>query len=116
LLCEEEAMPLFVGVHKWKPEEEIAVVKESVAFFTAAPEGKFPAEGVELCATYHTGALYNVISVWNAPSKAILEKVFGQYAPTVMKGTEFVPAVQGFPPTTEYILSLYQAIIKMVSK
>jgi len=106
-------MPLFVGVHKWKPEEEIAVVKESVAFFTAAPEGKFP-EGVELCATYSLAQ--GVYSVWNAPSKEILEKVFGKYAPTTIKGTEFVPVVQSFPPTTGYILSLWQAVIKMASK
>lgn len=107
-------MPLFVGVHKWKPEEEIAVVKESVAFFTAAPEGRFP-EGVELCATYHTGA-QGVYSIWHAPSKEVLEKLFKKYAPVVSKGTEFVPVVQGFPPTIEYVLSLYQEAIKMASK
>lgn len=32
-------MPLFIGVHKWKPEEQIAIIKEFAAFFTAAPDG-----------------------------------------------------------------------------
>jgi len=106
-------MPLFVGVHKWKPEEQITVIKESVAFFTAAPEGKFP-EGVELCAAYSLAQ--GVYSVWNAPSKAILENVFGKYAPVTSKGTEFVPVVRTFPPSIEYTVSLWQTMIKMASK
>lgn len=104
-------MTLFIAVHKWKPEEEIAVMKEIVAFFTA---GK-PPEGVELCAIYDTGA-QGAYCVWHAPSKEDLEKLFDRYAPILKKGTEFVPVVQSYPPTMEALLGLYQNIIEMASK
>jgi len=98
-----ENMPLFVGVHKWKFEEQIAIIKESVAFFTDAPDGELP-EGVQLCAAY--SLTQGVYSVWNAPSKDALERTFGKYAPTTMKGTVFVPVMQTFLPTMGYTTSL----------
>jgi len=107
-------MPLFVAVHKWKPEDEIAIMKELVAGFTAIVEGKGPKD-VELCATYNTAA-HGAFCVWHAPSKAALEKTFDQFAPTLKKATEFVPVAQSYPPTMEYVLGLWQAWIKMVSK
>ena len=110
---EGESIPLFVGVHKWKPEQQITIIKESVAFFTAAPDGKFP-EGIQLCAAYSLDQ--GVYSVWEAPNKEVLEKVFGKYAPTTMKGTEFVPVTQTFPPSIGYTVSLWQTMIQMASR
>ena len=107
-------MPLFVAVHKWNPEEMIAVTKEMVPMFAAIVEGKFPEE-ITLCATYMAGDLQGAFCVWNAPSKEALEKVFDQ-APTVKKGTEIVPVVQSYPPTMEYVLALYQQMIQAASK
>jgi len=101
-------------VHKWKPEEEIAVIGEMAAAFTAYPEGKTP-EGAELYATYMTGA-QGAYCVWKAPNGAVLERLFDQHLPTLKKGTEFVPVIQSFPPTIEWDVSLYQAIVKMASK
>ena len=103
-------MTLFIAVHKWKPEENLAVMKEVAAF----PVGKLP-EGVELCAFYDTGA-QGAYCVWNAPCKEDLEKLFEQHLPTLKKGTEFVPVMQAYPPTMEYVIALYQNIIKMASK
>jgi len=107
-------MPLFVAVHKWNPEEMIAVTKEMVPFFAAIGEGKLP-EGIELCATYMTGDFQGAFCVWKARSKEDLEKVFDQ-APTVKKGTEIVPVLQSYPPTMEYVLALYQQMIQAAPK
>jgi hypothetical protein len=103
-------MPLFIALHKWNPEDEITVTKEAMALFTA----KLP-EGVELRNTYETGA-QRAFCVWVAPNKETLEKVFDQSAPVMKKGTEFVPVVQSFPPTMEYVLTLYQMMIKGAPK
>lgn len=107
-------MPLFVAVHKWKPEEEIAVTKEVAGAFAAFPSGKIP-EGIELCATYMTGA-QGGYCVWVAPSKEALEKLFEQYMPTLKRGTEFVPVTQMYPPTMEYVLALWQQMIQAAPK
>jgi len=53
---------------------------------------------------------------WRAPSKEVLEKGFEQLAPTLKKYTEFVPVVQEYPPTMEYVIGLYQQLIKAASK
>jgi len=101
-------------VHKWKPEDEIAVLGEIAAGFAAYPEGKLP-EGLELCATYMTGT-QGAFCVWKAPNGAVLERLFDQHLPTLKKGTEFVPVIQSFPPTIEWVVSLYQAYVKGASK
>jgi len=36
--------------------------------------------------------------------------------PILKKGTEFVPVVQSYPATTEWVVSLYQLIVKAASK
>jgi len=107
-------MPLFIAVHKWKPQDEIAIMKELVAGYAAIVGGKGP-KGVELCATYSTAA-QGAFCVWKAPSKADVEKAFDQFAPTLKKYTEFVPVEQSYPPTMEYVLSLWQQWVKAASK
>jgi len=87
-------MALFIALYKWRPEEEIVMVKELVAGFTAIVEGRGP-KGVELCATYSTTA-QRAFCVWKAPSKEALEKTFDQFAPTLKKATEFVPVAQSY--------------------
>jgi len=107
-------MPTFIAVHKWKPQDEITITKELIAGFTAIVEGKSP-KGVELCATYSTAA-QGAFCVWVAPSKQALEKTFDQFCPTLKKYTEFVPVVQSYPPTMEYVLGLWQLMVKAASK
>lgn len=46
-------MPLFMAVHKWKPDEQTRIMGETIALFTALREGKAP-EGVDLYAVYTT--------------------------------------------------------------
>lgn len=105
-------MPLFVAVHKWKPEEFPIVLKEAITLFSGLGEGKLP-KGIELCCTYmrDNGAF----CVWVAPDLAILEQIFDQHAPVMKKGTEFVPVIQSYPPTMEYVLSLWQSMLPQTS-
>ena len=107
-------MPTFIAVHKWKPEEDIVIMKEMTAGFTALLEGKVT-EGIELCSTYMRSD-HGAFCVWQSPDKKALDDLFKKYLPTLLKGTEFVPVIQSFPPTTEYVLSLYQTIVKMAAK
>lgn len=106
-------MPLFVVVHKWKPEDELVVAKETIALYSAKLAGTAP-EGVKLHFTY--GLPQRAYCVWEAVSKDALEKVFDQYAPTLKKSTEFVPVVQVYPPTMEYVIGLSQQLINALSK
>jgi len=107
-------MPLFIAVHKYEPQDEIAIWKEVVAGFTAMQAGKIP-QGVKLCAIYETGA-QRAFCVWEAPSKEALEEGFEKLMPTLKKYTEFVPVAQSYPPTMEYVLGLWQEFIKAASK
>jgi len=107
-------LPLFVAVHKWKPEDDIVIMKELVAGFTALLEGKV-AKGVELCSTYMRSD-HGAFCIWNSPGKKELEVEFRKYLPTLLKGTEFVPVMQSHPATTEYGLELMKMIIGMASK
>ena len=105
-------MPTFMAIHKWKPEETIAVYKETVSL--VANVDKFP-EGIELCMSWGAGP-QGYFCVWEAPSQEALEKIFEQLAPVVLKRTEFVPIVQSYPPTMEFEMVLMQQIIEMASK
>jgi len=107
-------LTLFIAVHKWTPEVELVITKELIAGFTANLEGKIP-EDVKLCATY-ARADQGAWCVWHSPSKEALEKFFEEYMPTLLKYSEFVPAVQTYPPTMEYVLGLCQTIVDMASK
>jgi len=97
-----------MAIHKWKPEELPAVLKEAIMLFTGIGEGKLP-KGVELCNTYmrDNGAF----CVWVAPDRAVLEQLFKKHAPVMEKGTEIVPVMQSYPPTMEYVLSLWQTML-----
>jgi len=53
--------------------------------------------------------------LFKAPSKEDLEKRFDKL-PTVKKYIEFVPVVQSYPPSMEYVLALTQMLIKAASK
>lgn len=105
---------MFVAVHKWKPEEDLIMIKEMKDGFTALLEGRTPSD-IVLCSTY-TRADHGAFCVWTAPSKRALEDLFKQYLPTMLKGTEFVPVVQAYPATTEYMLSLFGTILSMAPK
>ncbi|MGQ9781348.1 MAG: hypothetical protein ACUVQ8_03720 [Nitrososphaeria archaeon] len=85
----------------------MAVTKEALALFAT----KLP-EGIELHATYmrDNGAF----CVWIASDKKTLETMF-EAAPVMKKGTEVVPVVQMFPPTLEYVLSLWQTMLAQVA-
>ena len=106
-------MPLFIAVHKWKPQNEIAIMKEFVAGFTAMQAGKTP-QDVKLHATYSLAQ--GAYCVWEAPSIGAVEKVFEKFLPTLKKHTEFVPVVQQYPPTMEYIVGCWRQMIKAASK
>lgn len=112
-MVEVNILPTFLVAHKWKPEEEISVIKEAIGLLTALREHKLP-EGVELCATYMTNTQTGYC-VWKAYCKETLEKVFDQ-TPTMKKGTEIIPVIQSYPPTIEYILSLYQQMVQAASE
>jgi len=105
-------MPIFIAVHKWKPQDEIAILKELLAGFTAIQAGKL--KDVKLCFTYSLAQ--GAYCVWEALNKEALEKAFDQYCPTLKKHTEFVPVIQMYPPTMEYIVGLWQEWIKAASK
>ena len=106
-------MPLFVAVHKWKPEDELAVAKETIALYSAVLAGSAP-EGVKLHFTYTLPQ--GAYCVWEAVSKDALGKVFDNYAPTLKKFTELVPVVQMYPPTMEYEIGLGQRMVNALSK
>jgi hypothetical protein len=106
-------MPLFVAVHKWKQEDDLVVTKETFAAFSAMVAGTFP-EGIKLHFSY--ALPLGAFCVWEAVSKDALEKAFEQYAPTLKKFTEFVPVVQSYPPTMEFVLTIGQQMIEVASK
>jgi len=103
-------MPMFIAVHKWKPEDDITISKELIAGFSAKPP-----KDVILHYTW-TRADYGAFCFWEAPSKEDLNKLFKQYLPTLLKYTEFVPVVQTYPPTMEAVLVLMQQLVKSASK
>ena len=105
-----ELMPLFIAVHKWKSEQQIAITKEAVALFSI-PKEKYP-EGVELCATYDNQETPGAFCVWQSPSKEVLWKIFDQYAPILKNGTELISVIQSVPPTIEHTIALYKDMIK----
>ena len=87
-------MPLFVAVHKWKPQDDAAITKESNAAFAAMKAGKTP-KGVTL---HHTWGLdQGAYCVWEADSKEALEKAFDKVFPILKKYTEFVSVRQVYP-------------------
>ena len=107
-------MPMFVAIHKWKPEESISAMKETINYSTLLAAGKVP-EGVECTATYSNVAGNGAFCVWTAPTKEVLEKLFEKYAPVIKKGTEFVPVVQMIPPTLECEMAMAQQMIQAAS-
>ena len=113
VFCHAKIMPLFVAVHKWKPEDYLVVAKEVLGMYSATAAGTAP-EGVKLHFTYSLPQ--GAYCVWEAVSKDALEKVFDQYAPTLKKFTEFFPVVQTYPPTMEYVIGLGQQLINALSK
>jgi hypothetical protein len=108
-LYQREILPLFVAVHKWKPEDELVIAKESIALYNAMLAGTFP-EGVKIDFSYSRED-QGAYCVWEATSKDALERVFDLYAPTLKKFTEFVPVKQAYPPTMEYVIGLGQQLI-----
>ena len=107
-------MPKFIAVHKWKPEDELAIRKEVVGMFVAAESGKLPAD-VKLCFAY-SYLPQGSQCIWETPSKEALEKTFEKFAPILKKYSEFVPVMQVYPPTLEYEMALAQQLIKATSK
>lgn len=107
-------MPMFVAVHKWKPEDYQVITKELLGSMSAMSSGTLP-EGVKLCSTYSMGG-QGAYCVWEADSKAALEKTFDRYAPNLKKYTEFVPVVQAYPPSMEYVLGLAQRLYNVPPK
>jgi len=105
-------MPMFMAVHKWKPQDEIAIMKELVGAFAAIQAGKL--EGMKLLATYSLPQ--GAYCVWEAASKEVLEKGFEKNTPVLKKNTEFVPVAQSYPPTMDYVLGLWQMWVKSASK
>lgn len=89
-------------------------MKEMTDGFTATLEGKTPKE-IELCSTYMRSD-HGAFCVWNAPNKKALDGLFQQYLPTLLKRTEFVPVVQAYPATIEYVLALFKTILSMAPK
>ncbi len=106
-------MPLFVAAHKWKPEDDRIMLKELDAGFTAMLAGKTPRD-VKLHLTYSFPQ--EAYCVWEAPSKDALEKQFDTYLPTLKKFTEFVPVLQMYPPTMEYVVAGWQQMIQASSR
>jgi hypothetical protein len=108
-------MPTFIALHKWKTEDDLAVRKEVIGMYAAAESGKLPV-GVKICLAYSYSLPQASQCIWEAPSKEALEKTFEKFAPILKKYTEFVPAVQAYPPTMEFVLSLAQQMLKAASK
>lgn len=100
---------MFMLVHKWNAQDEITVMKETMA----AVKSKWP-EGVKLHASYNS-LTHGAFCLWEAPDKKTLEKVF-EVAPVLKKGTEFVSVCQSIPPTMEFVEFLTNMIIKGASK
>jgi hypothetical protein len=107
-------MPTFIAMHKWKTEDALAIQKEVIEMFAAAESGKLAA-GVKLCFAYSYGPQASQC-IWDAPSKEALEKEFEKFTPTLKKCTEFLPAVQVYPPTMEYEIALAKQLLKATSK
>jgi len=107
-------MPKFIAHHKWKTEDQLALMKEIVGMFATAESGKLP-EDVKLCFTY-TYLPQETLCIWEAPSKEALEKTFEKFLPILKKYTEFVPTMQAYPPTLEYQIALGQQLLKATSK
>ena len=103
----------FVTVSKWKPQNEIVIMKERVAAWNAFWEGKW-AKDANLLFSYDFAQ--GVYGVWEAPNLEALEKATDQFLPTLKKYTEFVPVVQSSPPTQEYVVGCWQQWIKAASK
>jgi hypothetical protein len=103
-------MALFVAVHKWKPEQLPTIIKETLALFTVQRDGKLP-KGVDLLFSYNNITPNGAFCIWVAPNPATLEQLFGKYCPVLKKGTEFVPVVQSYPPTMEYVVSIFQMML-----
>ena len=102
-------MPMFIAVHKWKPEEQLTILKELYDFFTKfRPRAR---EDVQCCSTYMSDN--ETFCVWIAPSAETLEKGFEGHSPTLKKGTEVVPVVQAIPPTMDYLLTLWKNILDL---
>ena len=101
-------------MHKWKTEDDLAVMKEVVGMFAAAESGKLTA-GVKLCFAY-SYLPQGSQCIWEAPSKEALEKAFEKFAPILKKYTEFIPVMQVYPPTLEYEIALMQRMLKAASK
>lgn len=106
-------MPLFIAVHQWKPEEDWVILKEMAAFGAAYPEAT--PKGVELIATY-TARAQRAFCVWKSIDQESLEKLFDQYMPTLKVRTEFVPVLQMFPPTVDYVVSLWKTMLQAAPK
>ena len=107
-------MGLFIAVHKWKPEVEITITKEMIGGFTILLENKQP-PGIKLLSTYMRSD-HGAFCAWEASTKEDLEKFMNKFGPTLLKSTEFIPALQAFPPTVEYELSLLKMITDLASK
>ena len=87
-------MTLFVAVHRWKPQDDAAVNKESSAAFAAMRAGKTPKDVI----LHHTwGQDQRAFCVWEADSKEALDKAFDKFFPILKKYTEFVPVRQVYP-------------------
>jgi len=106
-------LPLFVAVHKWTQDVHITILKEMIVGFTDLLEGTAP-EGIELLHTWQRPD-FGAFCVWDAPGEKALEGFFKKFGPTMLKHTEFVPVDQVYPPSMEYVLSLFQAIVDMAS-
>ncbi len=106
-------MSLFVAVHKWKPEDDLVMLKELDAGFSAMLAGLTPPD-VKLRFTY--SCPQGAYCVWEAPSKDALEEQFDKFLPTLKKFTEFVPVLQMYPPTMEYVVAGWQQMIQALSK
>jgi hypothetical protein len=107
-------MPIFIAVHKWTKETNVTCTKEMIAGFTAMLKGETPKD-IILHNTWVT-ADYRGFCSWEAPSKEALDKLFRQYLPTMLKYTEFVPVLQAYPPSMEYVLGLMKNVVDMASK
>jgi hypothetical protein len=107
-------VPIFIAVHKWTKETDITCMKEMIAGFRAMLKGETPKD-VILHSTW-TRADYGAFCSWEAPSKEALDKLFKQYLPTMLEYTEFVPVLQTYPPSLEYVLALAQNMVDRASK
>jgi hypothetical protein len=103
-----------IAVHKWTEDVHITMIKEMIEGFTDLLEGTAP-EGIKLCFTWQRPD-YGAFCLWDVPSVDALEKFFKKFGPTMLNYTEFVQVSQVYPPSMEYVLSLFQAIVDMASQ